>query len=365
MDTTTAPTRRRRSPRRLLLAAVAPLVALVGLAPGGAPAGAAPPGPVPILSALGIDQPGLNGIHRIDWAAPEGPAIDTVEIEQWDDGLSVKLATFTQDADEYEPTRFAGPYPDGVVFQYRIRAHGPDGWGPFGQFAPAQITSGRSHLQPYDDQVDFAVRQFDDFVGGPAGNELPFWAAGLDASEDVVDFIDHLGTRYERLRRPEVIRLYLASFDRAPEPAGLTYWEDQLEHGQTTLSKVSAFFVKSAEYQATYGNTTNQKFVTIVYLNVLDREPDAAGLAYWKGRLDQGTITRGNLMIGFSESAEGKAHVKGEATVADIWTTVLDEAPTHEQMATYGGHIDLGGTGGDIAVMLFATEAYPYPYPYP
>ncbi|HMJ77761.1 MAG TPA: DUF4214 domain-containing protein [Iamia sp.] len=362
MDTTTtAPTRRRRSPRRLLLAALATLVALVGLAPGGAPAGAAPPGPVTILSAIGVDQPGANGIHRIDWTAPTGPAIDTVEIEQWDDGISVKVAIFTQDADEYEPTRFVGPLPDGVTYQYKVRAHGPDGWGPFGPFVSARITPGLTQIQPYDDGVDFVTRQAIDFAGDVTATEQETWPQTLTSSEKVVDFIDHFATRNERKNRPALIRLYMASFDRAPEPAGLDYWNHKLELGQTTLSKISAFFVKSAEYQATYGNTTNQKFVTIVYQNVLEREPEAAGLAYWKGRLDQGTITRGNLMIGFSESAEGKALVKGEVVVADVWTTVLDETPTDEQMALYGGHIDLGGTGGDIAVMLFATEAYPYP----
>lgn len=359
MDTTTAPTRRRRPVRRLATALAATSVALVALAPGSAPAGAAPPGPVEILSAIGVDQPGPGGIHRIDWTRPTGAAIDTVEVEQWDDGISVKIATFVQDADQYDPTRFAGAIPDGVTYQYRVRAHGADGWGPFGQFRSARITSGLTHIRPYTDTVDFVSRQAIDFAGDVTATEMETWPAKLTSSEDVVDFIDHFATRNERKHRPALIRLYMASFDRAPEPAGLEYWNDKLELGQTTLSKISAHFVKSAEYQATYGNTTNQKFVTIVYQNVLEREPDAAGLAYWQGRLDQGTITRGNLMIGFSESAEGKALVKGEVVVADVWTTVLRETPTEEQMSTYGGHIDLGGTGGDIAVMLFATDAYP------
>ena len=58
------------------------------------------------------------------------------------------------------------------------------------------------------------------------------------------------------------------------------------------------------EFKTMYGNLTNGQFVTLVYQNVLDRNPKPADHAYWKGQLDQGVINRGRLMTLFSESAE-------------------------------------------------------------
>src|SRR5690349_15008895 len=127
--TTSTPSSVRRL-RRAVAAGVVGAVALTGVGLGGSPAGAAPPGAVDILSAVGYDQPGPQGIHRIDWALPAtAPAVHTVEVERWDATMTTKLATYVQDADEYEPTRIAGPFTDGTVFQYRARAASADGWG--------------------------------------------------------------------------------------------------------------------------------------------------------------------------------------------------------------------------------------------
>lgn len=40
-----------------------------------------------------------------------------------------------------------------------------------------------------------------------------------------------------------------------------------------------------------------------IYLNVLDRTGDAAGVAYWTGLLNTGT-TRGTVLLGFANSYE-------------------------------------------------------------
>ena len=360
--TTSVTSSRSRRVRRRLLAGLAGVLALATVGPGSTPAGASPPGAVDILSAVGYDQAGPHGIHRIDWALPNaGPAVHTVEVERWDATMSTKLATYVQDADEYEPTRILGPLPDGTVHQYRARAENADGWGAWSDWTSARVEAGATHIRPYAAAADFVERQVLDFEAGLTMGQLNQWAATMDDTGAVTDFVDHLVGRYEHRNRAPVARLYLAFFGRAPEPAGLDYWVDRIDSGTATLASVSSFFAGSAEFKATYGNTTNTQFVTLVYQNVLDRNPDAAGLAYWKGRLDGGTITRGNLMVAFSESAEGRAHMKGEVAVIDVWTAVLDDQPTMPEVDRFAGHVDAGGTAGDIAVMLFASEAYPYP----
>lgn len=98
-------------------------------------------------------------------------------------------------------------------------------------------------------------------------------------------------------------RLYLAYFLRQPEPGGLRYWVARLDGG-TPLVEVSEFFARSPEFINRYGALGNGAFVDLVYRNVLERTADPSGRAYWLAALDRGTSTRGEVMVGFSESPE-------------------------------------------------------------
>lgn len=98
-------------------------------------------------------------------------------------------------------------------------------------------------------------------------------------------------------------RLYQAAFNRAPDSAGVGYWMSQIDNG-TSLKAVADAFVNSTEFQRQYGSfTTDAEFVSLLYANVLHREGDAAGLAYWNGFLAQGG-ERAQALAAFSESAE-------------------------------------------------------------
>ena len=51
------------------------------------------------------------------------------------------------------------------------------------------------------------------------------------------------------------------------------------------------------------GDIDNEAFVRLLYANVLDRAPDPAGLTYWLAQLDT-TLTRSAALVAFSESPE-------------------------------------------------------------
>jgi hypothetical protein len=98
-------------------------------------------------------------------------------------------------------------------------------------------------------------------------------------------------------------RLYRAYFGRTADQAGLDYWLERFSGG-ASLGSLSNAFAASTEFRNTYGGLDDDQFVELVYRNVLDREPDPAGAAYWLDRLVTGKSSRGQVMIGFSESPE-------------------------------------------------------------
>jgi Tol biopolymer transport system component len=163
-------------------------------------------------------------------------------------------------------------------------------------------------LFPFTSFESFVKQQYADFVGRqPTAPELAEGKAVLQNGELSPDgYIDAMAHRPEWTgKRPQLVRLYWAFFLRAPDQGGLDYWVGKLDGGKT-LAQVASQFAQSSEFQTKYGSATNTEFVTLVYQNVLERDPDPAGLTYWVTRLDNGTKTRGDTMTNFSESPEGK-----------------------------------------------------------
>ncbi|MDO9602297.1 MAG: DUF4214 domain-containing protein, partial [Rhodocyclaceae bacterium] len=118
----------------------------------------------------------------------------------------------------------------------------------------------------------------------------------------------------------QVYRLYQAAFNRAPDKVGLNYWIGQ---GDTSvpLTTIAAGFTGSVEFRNTYGSLTNHQFVDQLYQNVLHRAGESGGLAYWYGQIDNGSMTREQALVGFSESTENQAAVIGTIQNGIDYTT--------------------------------------------
>lgn len=113
-----------------------------------------------------------------------------------------------------------------------------------------------------------------------------------------------------------VYRLYTAYFLREPEVDGFQFWNDTYSSGQQNMVEISDFFATSDEFNMLYGSIDNLAFVNAVYDNVMGRPGDAEGVAYWTGRLDRGELSRGEMMLMFSESGEYIAQTRTFAPLA-------------------------------------------------
>ncbi|MGB5756130.1 MAG: DUF4214 domain-containing protein, partial [Acidimicrobiales bacterium] len=100
-----------------------------------------------------------------------------------------------------------------------------------------------------------------------------------------------------------VDRLYLAFFQRYPDDEGWDHWIDARADGHR-LEDIAEWFAESNEFTNRYGSSDFSFFLDQLYVDVLGRPPDAAGKAYWLDMLGRGEVTRGTVVVYFSESAE-------------------------------------------------------------
>ena len=192
----------------------------------------------------------------------------------------------------------------------------------------------------------FAQQQYRDFLGreGDAAG-VTHWASQIDAgaqtrAQMVETFFN--SAEFQGLGAP-VVRLYFAYLLRIPDYNGLNFWIGQFRGGQPLVS-ISNAFAQSPEFVNRYGTLNNAQFVDRVYQNVLGRAPDADGLAHWTGQLNAG-MTRGQLMVAFSESPEYRAVIANEVYVTMMYAGMLRRAPDATGFSHWLGYMDAGNSG--------------------
>ena len=147
----------------------------------------------------------------------------------------------------------------------------------------------------------------------------------------------------------EVQKAYLAYFGRPADPLGLTYWQNA-----ASVDAVKAGFAGSAEYASLYSGMNSAARVNQVYLNVLGRAAEPAGLTYWAAKLDAGTLTVADLAWTIINAAQNEDAV----TVANRMTYAADftaKVNTTEEIIGYSG--DAAAASARAAVLPVTTNA--------
>jgi len=154
-----------------------------------------------------------------------------------------------------------------------------------------------------------------------------------------------------------ISRLYLAYYQRCPDYDGLMYWVSSYAQG-VPLEEISLAFALAPEFQDTYGNLDNGLFIDLIYRNVLGRNPDPQGLAFWTNQLDTGNLTRGQVMIGFSESEEYKAYSQADTFVSTAYSGLLRRAPSQVEYDSWVNTIKTGGQRLELIDSLLNSSQY-------
>jgi hypothetical protein len=113
-----------------------------------------------------------------------------------------------------------------------------------------------------------------------------------------------------------ITHYYVSILDREPEAEGLAFWQGQIAEKQAqgldvkpVFRDMANFFFNSPEYLAK--NTTNVQFLFNLYLTFFQREPDDGGLAFWLTQLLEEGVPRHEVMAGFLYSPEFTDFMEG------------------------------------------------------
>ncbi len=176
----------------------------------------------------------------------------------------------------------------------------------------------------------------DAFNRQPTATELYSGVANLTNGQLPEVYANGLisGSTYQT-RTGGVIRLYQAIFLRRPDTAGLQYWWVDVNKG-TSLKRIADIMVNASEFQILYGSLNDTAFVELVYENVLGRDPSSADTAYWVGELSSGRRSRGQVMVGFSESPEYKSITANHVKVIGPYFALLRRVPSLADIAAWG-----------------------------
>jgi hypothetical protein len=152
-----------------------------------------------------------------------------------------------------------------------------------------------------------------------------------------------------------VARLYFAYFDRIPDYEGLNYYIAQREGGRL-LDAISNEFAMSREIEIRYGSLDNAAFVDRVFQNVFDGVGDAQQRASWIAQLESGAMTRGQMMLAFSESAAFRTAVANEVFVSVAYAEILGRSADPAELSHWVGFLDTGHSAEAVIQGLLATR---------
>jgi uncharacterized delta-60 repeat protein len=187
----------------------------------------------------------------------------------------------------------------------------------------------------------FAAQQYRDFLAieGDA-NGTNFWASRLETGTSRAQLSEQF-FRISEARAASIIRMYRGLLGRNPDAEGLKFWLGALGGG-LSFSAFTEAVTQSPEFIARTGSLTSEAYVRSLYESFLGRAGDNAGVSFWTAELAAGRITRANLTVFFSESAESIARTRTSVTVAFAYLALLSRPPDEGGDAFWSSRLAAG-----------------------
>ena len=239
---------------------------------------------------------------------------------------------------------------NGKLSTFRLVAYDATGEGP--SSASSIITA-----PPYSTFGALLDHHYQDYWGRPpTAAEVQQINTGMQSAFSYRTQYDLIwsGTNsaYWGKKQAPVTRLFRAYFGRNPDLGGLTFWSNKSRSGWS-INAISSNFAASSEFKRKYGELSNQAFVELVYTSVLGRPGDPSGIASWTAKLDNHVKTRGQVMVGFSESSEFLRRTDALTTTVNVFTGMVRRMPTADETTNWVTMIE-----GKVSVMQLLQMLY-------
>ena len=187
-----------------------------------------------------------------------------------------------------------------------------------------------------------------DFLDRPAtDDEVARHAGAMARGESRASVVDAYASSDEWVSAL-VTGFYESTLERQPDADGLRHWIDAIADGMTP-AEVASHFYGSAEYFAASGDS--EAWVRDLYLEIVQREPDADGLAHWAGQADDG-VALSTIASTFYASAESR-----QTRVVGLYDALLDRTPDPGGLAHWAERL-LDGRDIELAVVLAVSPEY-------
>ena len=160
----------------------------------------------------------------------------------------------------------------------------------------------------------------------------------------------------------QIQQLYIAYFGRPADPVGLAYWAANVDAANGSVAQVIAGFSASTESGVLYAGATTAQKISSIYLALFNRTPEPAGLAYWVAQIDSGTVSQAQAAYQIQTSAGpgDAASVANKLAAAKAFTAQID---TSAELAGYvgttaasSGRAFLNGVDATPASLAIATS---------
>jgi hypothetical protein len=151
--------------------------------------------------------------------------------------------------------------------------------------------------------------------------------------------------------------LYIAVFGKPADKAAFDGWNVDL-HGGQNASQIAQKLFSSDSFGGLQGAPADDAtFVTQLYVNVFDRKPDHSGQDFWLGQL-QGGASRDTVLHDMLDSTEFHSQHDAAIAVTALYADLLDRAPDAAGMAFWTAKYQEGAAGVDIVGAFLNSAEY-------
>ena len=149
-----------------------------------------------------------------------------------------------------------------------------------------------------------------------------------------------------------VCQLYLDLLGRTPDDAGLNYWAGRLANGTMTRSQLADSFFNSAEFQG------NGMFIISAYVAVLGRNPDYDGWLWWLTNLWAGVPKQAliDVFIQSTEFQQTYGTLDNTAFITLVYQNVLGRPPDLAGLTFWVGQLSAGAATRAEIMYSFAVS---------